>query len=78
MTDDRCKVLSLGKTGVALSGVINYEKKLQSDAMQDWDALVDAKSAYSSEGDDTQKIAAEWARLSVLHYQEFYRFAPNG
>jgi hypothetical protein len=55
-----------------MAGIIDYQR-MQGDEMADWDAMSDAKLAYSEFGDNTQNIATEWARRSVLHYQEFYR-----
>lgn len=77
IADDRCKVLSLGRTGASMIGLVDYHQAEPSDTIADWNAMSDAKLAYSAIGDDTQKIATEWAQRSVLHYQEFYREVPS-
>jgi hypothetical protein len=75
--DDGCKILPLGTSAIAVSGNVDYKRNDPADGIPDWDALSDARAAYTAHGQDLQALADDWARRGAMHYNDFYVFAAN-
>lgn len=75
-SDDRCKIVDLGKAGFAAMGNVNYEQVHADDAMASWDALADAKTSFAMQPKDLFEVASDWQERASAHFNLFSRFAP--
>lgn len=76
-TDDWCKIHSLGHTVFAIAGMVGHSHVQSGRQLLDWDALLDAKTAYRTSGDNTDALANQWGKLSAAHIAAYARSNPN-
>lgn len=76
INDRNCKIVPLPGTVFAVTGAIDYHKG-PVDALDNWDALDDAKAASKKYGYNLNMLADDWALRSVYHYRAFYKVDPQ-
>ena len=69
--DDSCKIVTLGKIGLALTGNIDYKKASPND-LDDWNALGEFRTSYHLHPDNLVAIANDWGNRAQQHYVAFY------
>jgi hypothetical protein len=75
--DDQCKIVFLGRTALAITGMESYEKGGPFDLAPEWNAFDDAKDAYRSSGDDLIGLADDWAQRVARHFSDFNAVHPD-
>jgi len=75
--DERCKVLSMGGIGFAVTGFIEYQGNGSSLKLPDWSANADAMEAFGKEGDDLRTVAADWGKEAASHFSLLYGTNPG-
>jgi hypothetical protein len=69
--DDFCKIVTLGKVGLAVTGTIDYHKENPND-LPDWNALNDFRTSYHLHPENLVAIANDWGERAKQHYTAFY------
>jgi hypothetical protein len=75
--DTRCKVLSLGGIGFAVTGFVEYQGAKSADNLADWSASADALEAFGKEGNDIRTVAADWGKQAASHFALVYKTNPG-
>jgi hypothetical protein len=74
VTDDKDKLLVLGRVVFAARGVAGYDGDGISSG---WDNFHDAQNAFALYGSDTTQVADRWASKAIAHYSEWYAMRPD-
>jgi hypothetical protein len=75
--DDNCKIVTVGKVGVGITGNSDYRVVDTGDPVAAWDAREDAKAVLLEHRGDLSAIADQWQKKAVSHFVSFFRANPN-
>jgi len=78
MRDDKCKILVLDRTVMAMSGIPSYHSaNLLSRAPGPWDAFSDARKAFGPAGIGLGDGASHWSYLLAHHFEDLNAYDPE-